>query len=435
MNFMLRFFLCCSCLTLSTQADDFLTRDGSQLFLGDTPFRTVGVNKHELLDQYLADLLGGNLTEARSTARASLDLLAELGIDTIRVRASQFWPAQIERTYLGEEATRVTFWARFDEMLSDCESRGIRVIPTIAWHLGSWPDLGHESLQDFVGNPHSKSRTLFDEWVRELVMRYRESTTVLFWELTNEANLLADLRPQLPQGVIGPPEAHPHLVRLPIVRDEHNHMTSDELAAFTRETTALIKLLDPNHLVGTGFSIPRKAAWHLWLGSLRRSDKMDWTQDSAEQRADYLRLITPEPVDLISFHYYLNPGATLDELILIKDVADQLGRPFYCGELGLSHQTFPGRVYDHPNAVTGLRCALEAMDLLDVPIVLPWTWDEYGEPTHEPVLWSQQSSVIDVLQQAQKRARGSGEALTHAQMQIELDRLTTELTRIMPTGE
>lgn len=44
------------------------------------------------------------------------------------------------------------------------------------------------------------------------------------------------------------------------------------MAAFVRETTFLVKSLDPNHLVGTGFSLPRPYAWHLWLGSLRRAN-------------------------------------------------------------------------------------------------------------------------------------------------------------------
>ena len=84
----------------------FLRRDGSQLLMAGVPFRAVGVNKHELLDMYVADLLGHDLDASLTSARRSLDALEALGVDVIRVRGSQYWPAQIEKTYLGGDGMR-----------------------------------------------------------------------------------------------------------------------------------------------------------------------------------------------------------------------------------------------------------------------------------------------------------------------------------------
>jgi hypothetical protein len=386
----------------------FLHRKGAQLLMGETPFRSVGVNKHELMDMYLADFLGQDLEESLTAARRSLDILRDLGVNVIRVRGNQFWPAQIEKTYLGGDEARSVFWKRCDMMLADCQARGLKVVLTIAWHLGAWPDLGHESLQEFAGNPYSTSRQLFQQWVSDLVMRYRDNNTILFWELTNEANLGADLRPQFPEGIIPPRDLsrpHGHIVSDPVVRDQRNHWSSEELAAFTRETTRFIKSLDPNHLVGTGFSAPRLAAWHLWMGSLRRSDRMDWQRDDAQEQADYLRLITPEPVDLISFHYYLSPDSSFDQIALIKRVADEMGKPVYCGELGVSAEAFPDGVYNHPGAQSGLECVLEAMQVLDLPLTLLWTWDEGTEPPHEPVIRpADHPEAVEILRESQTRA-------------------------------
>ncbi|MBD3182172.1 hypothetical protein GF312_07765, partial [Candidatus Poribacteria bacterium] len=155
----------------------FLNRRGNQLLMNEKPFRSVGVNKHELLDFYVADLMGGNLDSSLSEARNSLDMLQDLGVDTIRVRASQFWPAQIEKTYLAEENRKI-FWQRFDIMLEDCSERSIRIIPTIAWHIGAWVDLAHESLEDFVRNPYSLSRKMLNDWIRDLVSRYKDSSII-----------------------------------------------------------------------------------------------------------------------------------------------------------------------------------------------------------------------------------------------------------------
>lgn len=391
-----------------------LTREGAQLTYDGQPFAAVGVNKHELLDQYMAALLGKSdqeAAEARAAAKRSLERLKALGITVIRVRVSGFWPAQIERTYLSEEPeVRQAFWKCLDDMLDDCDAAGIRLVATIAWHLGGWADLGHESLRELFTDPRSTSRTMLDQWVQDLVARYRDRDTILFWELTNEANLAADLRPQHPEdGVLGPKleRPAPHIVRGPVVRDGRNNYSSDELAALTRELCRLIKGIDSQHLVGTGFSAPRPAAWHLWLGSIRRSDRMDWTVDGPEEQGDYLRMVTPEGSDLVSLHTY---GPEFERMLNLKLAADSIGVPVYVGELGMSVQTFGEPVYDDDGAREGLRIACQAMREMGVPLTLLWTWDEWGTPVHEPVLRPDtQPAVTEILREANAAAReGAG---------------------------
>lgn len=407
-------------------ADGFLTRDGAQLWLDGRPYRAVGVNKHELLDLYLA---GG---EALATARASLDALAALGVNVVRVRATSFWPAQIERTWLTEDA-RPAFWAAFDQMLADLEARGIRIVPTIAWHFGAWSDLGHHSLEEFVGDPLSPGRRLFDEWLTALVSRYRERTVILFWELTNEANLLADLRPQFELGVIPPHDLskpHAHLVTDPVVRDRRNHLSADELAAWCRETAFRIKSLDPNHLIGSGFSAPRPAAWHLWLGSLNRLDRCDWTRDSAAEQALYLRLTHPDPIDLVSIHHYVGKDAALSAIAHYRRVADAMGKPLYIGEAGMS-PAGDEPAYARPAAREGLRTLLEGYRTIDVPLVLLWTWDEHGRPAHEPILRPDDPDTCAILQAAQAAARADAEPMRAPDDSLEgrLEPLTATLRR------
>jgi hypothetical protein len=158
------------------QSSPFLRREGFQLLFGCQPFRTLGVNKHELLSLYLADLLGRDRNEALTSARKSLDALAQTGMVALWVNALPFWPAEIERTYF---EARDVFWKRFDEMVSDCRQRGLKLIPVLMWHI-AFPDLASENLQDFVNHPRSKSRRLFEAWVEDIVTRYRDDPTILF---------------------------------------------------------------------------------------------------------------------------------------------------------------------------------------------------------------------------------------------------------------
>jgi len=415
-------------LNASQQPSPFLRREGFQLLLGGQPFRTLGVNKHELLSLYLADLLGRDRNEALTSARKSLDALAQTGMVALRVNALPFWPAEIERTYF---EARDVFWKRFEEMVSDCRQRGLKLIPVLMWHI-AFPDLASESLQDFINHPRSKSRKLFESWVEDIVTRYRDDPTILFWELTNEANSTVDLKPMSPQGVIPPRDLtkpYKHLVRNPAPRNERNNWSADELASFVRETTFLIKSLDPNHLVGTGFTLPRPSAWHLWLGSLRRAKKMDWTKDSEEEQANFIRLINPEPIDLISFHFYLDADETLDQILVLKQVADELDKPIYAGELGVSTKAVP-QGYSHPAGREGLRCVLEMMEALDVPMGLIWSWDDYCKPPHEPTVYSDKHlEVVAMLKEFQERWRKNLQPLTRGISEAARHRLQALLQR------
>lgn len=418
-----------------------LQRDGHRLTYDGRPFAAVGVNKHELLDQYIADLLGADASaagQAREAARRSLASLQAIGVKVARVRLSAFWPAQIERTYLADDPERrERFWAALDQMLDDCDAAGIRIIATIAWHLGAWADLAHESLTDLYTNPLSKSRSLLHQWIRDLVGRYRQRDTILFWELTNEANLGADLRPQHPtDGVLGPrlERPAPHIVRGPVVRDGRNNYSSDELAALVRELCRLVKSIDTYHLVGTGFSAPRPAAWHMWLGSIRRANKMDWTRDSPEQQADYLRLISPEPLDLVSVHSY---GQDFERIYNLKRAADSIGLPLYVGETGLPPEHFPPVPYSRPEAPAALATVLRAFRVMGIRLVCVWTWDEWGKPVHEPVLRPElHGPAVRALQQANAEAQraASHQPLPADMVLDELRTLAREYHRLARGG-
>ncbi|MFN3420980.1 MAG: cellulase family glycosylhydrolase [Armatimonadota bacterium] len=390
-------------------APSFLTRKGVQLFLNGQPFRSLGVNKHELFSAYyLADFFGGDRKAALSAARRSLDNLVKSGLTIIRFNALPHWSAQIEDTYM---KNRDAFWQRFDEMVKDCRERDIRLIPVLLWNIGAFVDIVGESLQDFANHPRSKSRVLFNTWVEDIVTRYRDDPTVLFWEITNEANLTVDLRPMSPQGVVPPTDLtkpHKHLTRNPGPRDWRNNWSADEMAAFVRETAVLIKSIDKNHLVAAGYSAPRPSAWHLWLGSLKRAKKMDWTKDSEEEQANFVRLVHPEPLDFVGCHFYLEGDKNFDQLVLLKQVANELDKPFYVGEVGISVKVLGEQGYAHPAAQDGLRLLLEAMETLDVPLVLIWAWEDFCRPPHEPnIRFEVHKDVVVLLREAQSRWRAN----------------------------
>ncbi|MCS7187375.1 MAG: cellulase family glycosylhydrolase [Armatimonadota bacterium] len=391
---------------------NFLRREGALLLLNGQPFRSLGVNKHELLsDHYLADFFGGDLKTALAAVRRSLDSLVQTDLTIIRLHALPYWSAQIEDTYLKR---REVFWRRFDEMVKDCRERGIKLVPVLLWNIGAFIDIVGESLQEFVNNPRSRSRQMFNGWVEDIVTRYRDDPTILFWEITNEANLTVDLKPMFPQGVVPPTDLtkpHKHLTRNPAPRDWRNNWSADEMAAFVRETAFLIKSLDKNHLVAAGYSAPRPSAWHLWFGSLKRAKEMDWTKDSDEEQANYIRMVHPEPLDFVDCHFYLERNGNFDQLALLKRVANELDKPLYVGEVGVSVEVLGEKGYAHPLSQDGLSLLLEAMEVLGVPLVLIWAWDDFCQPPHEPNIRPDvHKEVVALLKERQKRWKTNRQA-------------------------
>ena len=389
-----------------------LTRRGTRLIYDGRPFSAVGVNKHELLDLYLGP--SPEATGGSEAAKASLRLLTDIGVTVIRVRMNKFWSAKMEQTFLSTDPRgREAAWKRVDAMLDDCDTAGVRVVANITWDTFMWSDLAHESLRDLYGNRESASRKAFRDWILELVARYHDRDTILFWELTNEANLVADLwHPLDKSGVVPYRHTDESLYRAPVVRDEQNNFTSDELAGLCGELADMIKSLDSKHMVGTGFSAPRPAAWHLreslrtyaasgiWKGD-------GWTLDSPEEQTRYLRLVTPPSIDLISLHFYGGHEDTIERMCNLKHAADLVGKSVYIGEFGMDNLGGEA-TYDNPKAVQGLRMMLDAFRLLDVPLALAWTWDE-ATSIHEPSIRpARHQEVVKLLQEANRAAGESG---------------------------
>lgn len=182
------------------------------------------------------------------------------------------------------------------------------------------------------------------------------------------------------------------------------------MAAFVRETAVLVKSIDKNHLVAAGYSAPRPSAWHLWLGSLKRAEKMDWTKDSEEEQANFVRLVHPEPLDFVDCHIYLERGENFDQLVLLKRVANELDKPLYVGEAGISVKVLGEQGYAHPVAQDGLRLLLEAMETLDVPLVLVWAWEDFCQPPHEPNIRPEvHKDVVALLREVQSRWRANNQ--------------------------
>jgi len=154
--------------------------------------------------------------------------------------------------------------------------------------------------------------------------------------------------------------------------------TSDDLAAYYQQTASLIRSIDGRHLVTTGDSSPRPAAMHL-LRAVRAGQPVDWTFDSGEELREYVHLINPDPIDVISIHYYddamISIGGTLGSpanLAFFKRLADDMGKPLFVGEIGCTAEV--GCLDAGTGPLPMLRETLPVLVRLDLPIVQYWNY-------------------------------------------------------------
>lgn len=361
----------------------FLTRNGTQLLLDGKPLRLVSVNKFDLFLRYLK---GG---DDRAQATAAMEEASRRAFTAIRFSAVGFWPTDMKDWHRQD-----FYWGAFDALVADAKRLGLRLIPVVNWNVYLFPDMAGECVLDMMTNPDSRSWQYLELYARQLVGRYKDDDTILFWELSNELNLGADLAPMRPHGWS---DMNWRELGAPFMRLRRDNYTTDQMIAYAHRLASVIRGVDRNHLIATGYSAPRPAAQHM----RNQKDNMDWTHDSFDELVTYLRDTHADPIDLISIHFYSQhdnmrfgntdplSAAPLDQL---KQAADRVGKPLYIGETGDDYKKRPDAPF--------LKNVLDAARRLNIPLTLVWNWDSPGDELN--VSPSTTPRVVQLMQQANK---------------------------------
>jgi hypothetical protein len=286
---------------------------------------------------------------------------------------------------------QAVYWGAFDELVSVAKESEVRLIPVINWNTYLFCDMAGECVQDMMLDRESRSRQYLWLYTDQLVSRYKGEPTVLFWELTNEMNLLADLEFHNPLGrsFLNAVGRGANVMRL-----RRDHFTTEQMIPFVREWAQLVRRIDKNHLISTGFSVPRAAAQHLRLAR----GKGDWTHDGVEELETYMRDTNPDPIDLISIHFYRGDAnqrlGNKDEnsvgvLKIFKQLATKIGKPLYIGE---TNDLEPGAPM--------LTNLLDKVVELEIPFTLLWDWMSPGRFDINP---QDTPQIVSLMQRANEK--------------------------------
>ena len=300
-------------------------------------------------------------------ALAAMESAARSGVRVFRVFGKLFGTAQ---TMWVTNAS--VFWQEYDRMVDDIERLNLRAVLSIGtgqWHLVAnalHPGL-NETANDCVRNRSSMSYSLQSQYFHDIVTRYRGRPGILAWELGNELNLQTNLPP-------------------PFCGDKQCFNTS-EMVAFTQDLCKIIRALDPNRPISSGFSMPRPSAWHQEHCPLTGPCPADphsgyWTTDTEEQFRENLR-IQNTAVDWWSVHLYKHRdkhGCYFDKKSCVRggavvtiaaEEAASSRKALYVGEYGGPHPNYTGPTsYDQefPSQILKVQVSQP------IPLTTIWAW-------------------------------------------------------------
>ncbi|MBD3192694.1 MAG: cellulase family glycosylhydrolase [Candidatus Heimdallarchaeota archaeon] len=199
------------------QNASFIEVEGNKLIKNGEPLYLVGANHADLIWSFIWP------QEIAENGVEVLEQAAAYNITVLRYSAIGYYDWQLTTW----EEQKAFFWTKYDEMIGHAKDLGLYLIPTILWNPEQFGNKVGEEPWDVVFTG-TTANNLFRNFVNELVLRYRNESCILMWEIGNELNLLVEPRT--------------------------NYYSITELRTFLSRTVQLIRSLDSNHLIGSGMA-------------------------------------------------------------------------------------------------------------------------------------------------------------------------------------
>ncbi len=205
----------------------------------------LGGNKFDLFSQYLgyANHCDGTPPCVRVTRDLAIKAIADAsdaGLGFLRLGIAGWSPDRPGQS--GElsvwRASPQLYWQTMDAMFDMLDHSHVRIVPVFVWNIVQFPVIVHDTVGTMIRDPNSRSRHLLREYIRDFVQRYRSRGTILFYELTNEMNLAADIDSRAICLEENPASQRDRCAAL-------DNFSSAEMVAFSRDVVTEILQLDP----------------------------------------------------------------------------------------------------------------------------------------------------------------------------------------------
>ena len=309
--------------------------------------------------------------------------LREYGVDFIRMPFGGYWSDYYESFERDpEEVLRY-----LDRIVEEAEAQKIGIIVSLFWHDTALPlHLGeHRSA---MGDPDSETVRYAKDYASVIVSRYASSPAVWAWEIGNEYNLDADLCDTSGWSWLsGYPGDEPTGL---------DYFSSEEMLVFYREVSSAIRTYDGWRMIETGNGEMRSFAKASAAASKRmnksaHSWQVDWTKNSRRDFDEMNAVMTPDPIDCLSFHLQQGTGdgsgryvETMDPwgksvsqreyFTAYKEAADAMGKGCVFGEMGDFLD-----MNDAPDLEEHFRALIADIRASGIQIALTWQFQDFTD--------------------------------------------------------
>lgn len=255
-----------------------------------------------------------------------------------------------------------------DSVVSSAKRNNLRLVPSLIWNIKLPAEMTDEKLGD-LSDSQSASMQWARNYVREVVARYKDDTTILMWEIGNEFYPYGDL----------PKESKFYTpLNTPKIRNILQVLSRD------------VADLDPVTPISSGNQAPVRNQYHRYLSrtsqSLRKAMDLD---DSPDEHGKAIVLLHPKPINIISSHLYLmNRHRTrgsrwgfqkneLEYLRFLKDLGKRSKMPVFLGEFGINDQDrdSAGKPLDENAQAQELRRFMVSILESGIPVSAIWVFD------------------------------------------------------------
>lgn len=373
--------------TVYLAANKGLCVNGTGFMLNRKPFAGLGINHYSLALNSMQDMGTGGIT---STAADVAAIKQTWGLPFIRTSFGWYSRTSWYNFYYLDKAN---YFAKLDELVSNCEKYNIGLIPALFWDLRGFCDMTFDVYGTFtpmsqLANKSSNAWLLASTYITEVVNRYKESSAIWAWGLGNE--IVNSCGPEY-HSSWAPDGTKAAWLNWGTRPGGGNYVASDKMSMavwreFSRNCVELIRSLDPYGRfisgaspIGNSFAVTAQTTDSLGADSLTQWNSAAFNMPWVVYREQSFGVVCNHiyPRNTASGLFFSSGGKTHGELIgLSKGWADAWNRPFFLEEFG---STYHGDAVDQTSVdlateAANFQAALDAIKVNDVKLGAAWNY-------------------------------------------------------------
>jgi hypothetical protein len=326
---------------------------GTEFYKEGKPYKAIGLNFWDAFVHELQSLGPGITTDYRTDLEEIKQTWGIPHISTAFGLYSQFsW-------YNHWYNNKANYFAKLDDFVAEAERVGLGLSVVLIFNARALTDTCFNIYGTYepvcnLAYKWTRAWQLCEEFITEVVTRYKDSPAILCWQATGEMNVNTGVEYHPNWEVDGSTHSFLNWGVAPNgTYKKTDKMTLRQWQDFSTNIVALIKRLDPHkRVVTSGCTIGNSFAVNAFKNATLTTDTLsDWQGDTLVSEGNPWVVYRDKAYDTIHNHIYPqnmsnsqfyrldNPERTAGDLILLsKQWADAVNKPFFLGETGASYR-------------------------------------------------------------------------------------------------